>query len=114
MDFNNANYGFLLLFELINSTGDYLEYKSVVTSYTRHNSPYKMQFPALTICNLDQNLTIQDMLLYGKYDDEITYLDFYEMSNKTRRYFRGLKCYSINIGKDANGNQTKIEQASFF
>ena len=106
-----ACYCFLNIMKSIN---DYFEYKRVIMSKITHNLPSVLPLPVITFCNLDRNLTIDDMLLKCSYgDDKCTSLDFYKMPNKLAEVYGNISCYSFNIGKNSYGNQTKIKRANY-
>ena len=102
------------VFSIITSVNEYFEYDSVMKSFTRYNYPVAIPLPALTICNLDQSLTIDDMLLHcshGKFKCKSS--DFYKMPTDLANIYGHKNCFSWNIGKDYYGNPKVLDLASY-
>ena len=100
------------IYSINESVNAYFEYESVTKSYTTNHLPGIIPHPAISFCNLDQSLSIEDMFLKGCYNNaSLNLLDFHKIPINTIYGFSN--CYSLNFGKDANGNKKSIEKVYY-
>ena len=93
-------------FSIYKSVLNYFEFEVITNIDSKFTLP--IEFPAVTICNSNQNITLDDMLIECHFNVEnCTFEDFYLNVRGG-----GFKCYTFNMGKDFFGNSRKIKKSN--
>ena len=80
---------------------NYFEFECVSNMVEEFYLP--IDFPSVTICDTDRNLKIADLISSCFYNTfQCSSEDFYEQIEK---------CYSFNVGRDSDGNHSKIRKS---